>query len=304
MWRRTSRDRFVIIGLVLATIAVLTLDYRTGLVDGLSNATSQVVGVFQAGVRTVVRPVQGAVDAVADFGDLREENARLRRENEVLRRQGETYTNLARENARMRQLLQLSSSLGLETLSARVIGSSLSGLERSALLDKGRDDGIVDDAPVLGPEGLVGRISWVGRRTSKVLLLIDSQSAVGVRIGETGEVGILEGTGEDDLRLELVSLEALNEGAIKRGDVVLTSGQEGGIFPPGVPIGRIEEVSQTERGNAYSIEVAPFAEFTRLDILSIVVGQEEIIEAPPTPRPGPASPSPSPMEELGTEEEG
>lgn len=301
MWRRTSRDRFVIIGLVLATIAVLTLDFRTGLVDGLSDATSQVVGVFQAGVRTVVRPVQGAVDAVGDFGDLREENARLQRENEVLRRQAETYTNLARENARMRQLLQLSSSLGLETLSARVIGSSLSGLERSALLDKGRDDGITEDAPVLGPEGLVGRISWVGRRTSKVLLLVDSQSAVGVRIGETGETGILEGTGESELRLELVSLEALNEGAIKRGDVVLTSGQEGGIFPPGIPIGRIEEVSQRQRGNAYSIQVAPLAEFTRLDILSIVTGREEVIEAAPTPTPGPASPSP--MEGVVTDGE-
>lgn len=302
MWRRTSRDRFVIIGLVLATIAVLTLDFRTGLVDGLSDGASQVVGVFQAGVRTVVRPVQGAVDAVGDFGDLREENGRLRRENEVLRRQAETYTNLARENARMRQLLQLSSSLGLETLSARVIGSSLSGLERSALLDKGRDDGITQDAPVLGPEGLVGRISWVGRRTSKVLLLIDSQSAVGVRIGETGETGILEGMGEDELRLELVSLEALNEGAIKRGDVVLTSGQEGGIFPAGIPIGRIDEVSQRQRGNAYSIRVAPLAEFTRLDILSIVTGREEVIEAAPSPTPGPASPSP--MEESLAEGDG
>lgn len=302
MWRRTSRDRFLIIGLVLATIAVLTIDFRTGLIDGLSDATSQVVGVFQAGVRTVVRPIEGTMDAVGDFGDLREENTRLQRENEVLRRQAESYTNLARENARMRQLLQLSSSLGLESLSARVIGSSLSGLERSALLDKGRDDGIVDDAPVLGPEGLVGRISWVGQRTSKVLLLIDSQSAVGVRIGETGEIGILEGTGEDALRLELVNLEALNEGTIKRGDVVLTSGQEGGIFPPGIPIGRIEEVRQRRRGNAYAIQVAPFAEFTRLDILSIVTGRDEIIEAPPTPRPGPASPSP--MEESGTEGEG
>lgn len=300
MWRRTSRDRFVIVGLVLATIVVLTLDFRTGLIDGLSDATSQIVGVFQSGVRTLVGPVEGAVDAVGDFGELREENARLRRENEVLRRQGQTYTDLVRENARMRQLLQLSSSVGLETLSARVIGSSLSGLERSALLDKGREDGITQDAPVIGPEGLVGRISWVGRRTSKVLLLVDSQSAVGVRIGETGEIGILEGTGESHLKLELVSIQALNEGSIKRGDVVLTSGQEGGIFPPGIPIGRIEDVSQTQRGNAYSIEVAPFAEFTRLDILSVVTGREEIIEVAPTPTPGPASPGPA----EGSEEEG
>lgn len=293
MWRRTSRDRVVFLGIVLATVTLLTLDFRTGVIDGLSGAVSQVMGVFQTGVRTAVRPIEGLVDGIRDLGSLRAENERLRRENATLRRQAETYTDLARENAVLRELNTLEGSLALETVRARVVGASLSGLERSAVLDKGREAGVVEDRAVLAPEGLAGRVVWTGGRTAKVLLLRDSQSAIGVRIGETGETGVVNGTGGRLLRLELVSRAALDQGAVKRGDTVLTSGHQGGIFPPGIPIGRVEDVELAPRGTAYTILVRPFARLSRLDIVSIVVGQGEVVEAVPTPSPGAVEPTPA-----------
>jgi rod shape-determining protein MreC len=283
MWRRSVRDRFFIGFLVLATVAVLTLDFRTGMLDGVAGAVAQVVGVFQSGVRTIARPIGSGVGAIGDLASLRSENARLRRQLAELERQGETYTDVARENARLRSSLQLSGGLGIVGVQARVIGASLSGLVHSATIDKGRTEGVVPDKAVLGPEGLVGRVVSAAGRTATVLLLTDPKSAIGVRIGETGETGILKGTGASRLELELVSRAALDQGAVKRGDVVVTSGYQGGIFPPGVPIGRVDEVQLASRGTTYQIHVRPFARLSELDILTVAIRAGQVIEPEETP---------------------
>lgn len=281
MWRRTSRDRIFVGLLILATVTVLTLDFRTGALQGLSGGVTQVIGVFQAGVRTVARPIEGVVESVQGLRGVRAENEQLREENQLLRRQAEAYTDVARENARLRELLQLESSLELETVSARVIGASLSGLERTALVDKGSESGLEVDSAVLGPEGFAGRIIWVGPQMARVRLITDPQSAVGVRIGDIGETGSVVGTGRDELRLELVSRAALDQGAVRRGDVVTTSGYQGGIFPPGIPVGRIEEVQLAERGADYTIRVRPLARLSRLDVVSVVRRDPGPQPAPP-----------------------
>jgi rod shape-determining protein MreC len=169
---------------------------------------------------------------------------------------------------------------------ARVIGASLSGLERSATINKGREAGIAPDSAVIGAEGVVGRVVWAGARTAKVLLLTDAQSAIGVRIGTSGETGLARGTGGRNVEIELVSRGALDQGAVKTGDVVVTSGYQGGIYPPGLPVGRVEDVTLAPRGTSYSISVRPFVRLSQLDVLAVAVGTE-IVEAPPTPTPKP-----------------
>lgn len=282
MWRRTARDRVFISLLIVATVTVLTLDFRTGVLDGVAGVATQVAGFFQGGVRALVSPFEAVVDTVNDFGSLREENRRLAEENRRLRLQGQAFEDVARENARIRSMLQLEGSSGLQGVRARVIGAALSGLERSATIDKGEEAGIERNLAVLAPEGLAGRVLWSGPGTAKVLLLTDSQSAVGVRIGQSGETGLVQGTGGRNLELELVSRAALDQGAVKAGDVVVTSGHQGGIYPQGLPVGRVEQVTLASRGTSYTITVRPFVRFSQLDILSVIVGAGEVIEPVPT----------------------
>src|SRR5687767_9490881 len=137
MWRRTARDRLFIAFLVLSTVTVLTLDFRTGILDGVASGTSQAFGTLQGGVRSFVRPFESFVRSIGDLGSLREENARLRAENRELRQLAETASDTERENARINQLLRLESDAGVRAAHARVVGASLSGLERSANIDKG-----------------------------------------------------------------------------------------------------------------------------------------------------------------------
>jgi rod shape-determining protein MreC len=283
MWRRTARDRLFIAFLLLATVTVLTLDFRTGVLDGVASATTQVFDVFQQGVRGFIRPFESVVSSIGDLTGLRNENDKLREENLKLRRQAETYAAVARENARINALLQLESGAGVRAVHARVIGASLSGLERSATINKGRGAGVTDEKAVLAPEGLVGRTVWAGANSAKVLLLTDAQSAVGVRIGASGETGLARGTGGRNLELELVSRSALDQGAVKPGDEVLTSGYQGGIYPSGLPVGRVEDVHLAARGTSYTITVRPYVRFSQLDIVSVAVSTGEVIEAPPSP---------------------
>ncbi len=284
MWRRTLRDRVFIAILILCTVTVLTLDFRTGILDGVADTTSQAFGVLQSGVRSFVSPFESVVRTIGDLGGLRSENRRLREENIRLRRQAETYVDVARENARIQSMLQVEGAGGVRAVHARVVGASLSGLERSATISKGRDEGVVADRAVLSAEGLVGRVSWAGSRTAKVLLLTDAQSAIGVRIGTSGETGLARGTGGRNIEIELVSRAALDQGAVKTGDVVVTSGYQGGVFPPGLPVGRVENVVLAPRGTSYSISVRPFARLSQLDVLAVVVGTE-VVEAAPSPTP-------------------
>jgi rod shape-determining protein MreC len=284
VWRRTQRDRVFIAFLVLCTVTVLTLDFRTGILDGVAGTTSQAFGVLQSGVRSFVSPFEAVIRTIRDLGGLRAENARLRSENVRLRRQAETYVSVARENARIQSLLQIEGLAGVKAVHARVVGASLSGLERSATINKGREDGIVPDKAVLAAEGLVGRVVWAGARTAKIVLLTDAQSAVGVRIGTSGETGLARGTGGRNIEIELVSRAALDQGAVKTGDTVLTSGYQGGIYPPDVPVGRVENVTLAPRGTSYTISVRPFVRFSQLDVLAVAVGRE-IVEAPPGPTP-------------------
>lgn len=285
MWRRTARDRVFIGVLVLATVVVLTLDFRTGLLEGVAGTATQIVGVVQGGVRAFVSPFEAVVRSVGDLGSLSAENRRLLRENRQLRLQAETFSDVQRENARIRTLLQLAEGSGLRGVHARVIASSLSGLDRSVTIDKGRRAGIMPDHGVVAPEGLAGRVVWSGTGTAKVLLLTDAQSAVGVRIGQAGETGLARGTGGRNLLLELVERAALDQGAVKPGDVVVTSGYQGGIFPAGLPVGRVESVDLAIRGTEYRIFVRPFVRFSQLDILSVIVGSAQVIEPAPTPSP-------------------
>jgi rod shape-determining protein MreC len=269
IYRRERSTRLIVIGLVLASLITITLDFRGGERGPLATAgrvALSVMGPLQEGVATVIRPVAAFFSAIAEIGSLRAENERLQTElDEVAGAQARSQE-VEAELRELRELLGLRDELGFRTIGARVVGESPSNFELAVTVNAGAVDEVEIDMPVIGPRGLVGRIVEVGRSESKVLLLLDASSGVAVRIATSRETGVLVGQRERDLRLDLVDPDTVVEG----GEQVVTSGL-GGIYPSGIPVGVVSRVIPDEVGPQKQILVRPTVDFSRLSEVLIVL---------------------------------
>ncbi|MEX2555201.1 MAG: rod shape-determining protein MreC [Actinomycetota bacterium] len=270
---RTRRARLLVVLLLTAALVLVTIDFRSkgdGPLDVVGRGIMTVVGPLQDGLSRLVRPIGDFFSGFTQVGTLKEQIRQLQEQNAQLRQRERQVTDIARENEQLRKLLGLSDRLNLKTVTARVTGVGPSNFEHTVFIDRGTANGVRKDMPVVAGAGLVGRVVQVSQRTARVLLLVDPSSAVASRLASNGETGVAEGTGGDELRFDLFDAEA----AVTIGDEVVTSGYEGGVYPPGIPIGTVTRIQP--RGNALARRafVTTFVDFSSLDFLLIVVGQE------------------------------
>ena len=222
-----------------------------------------------------------AIEYIFDRGQgmihIYQDNLRLVEENKRLLRWQQTALALASENTQLRDLLKLTPAAAVSNVTARVIASSGGAFLRSLLVDAGNNVGVVRDQAAVTGEGLVGRVYEVGARTARILLITDLNSRVPVIVERSRQRAILAG---DNSRLP--SLSYLDPAtAVRSGDRIVTSG-EGGVFPPGLPVGIVNAV---DRG---SPRVEPYAELSQVEYVRIV--DYGLTDALPTPGVATASP--------------
>jgi rod shape-determining protein MreC len=187
------------------------------------------------------------------------DNARLAEENERLLRWRQTALSLASENAELRNLLKLAPEPAASFVTARVISNSGGAYARSLLVHAGSENGVARGQAAITGEGLVGRVAEVGSGAARILLVTDLNSRVPV-IVEGPQLRALM-TGDNSDRPSLRYLDTAS--GIKIGDRVVTSG-EGGVFPPGLPVGVIASLD----GEAPRVE--PYVELSQVEYLRIV----------------------------------
>lgn len=268
---RTRRARLLVAVLLSAAIVLVTIDFRSdgdGPLEAVGRGIMSVLGPVQEAVSNTLRPVGNFLAGFTEVGSLKEQIRGLQEQNAVLQQHEQQVADIARENDELRKALGLKERLDLRTVTVRVTGVGPSNFEHTVFIDRGRAEGLRKDMPVVAGTGLVGRVVSVGAQTARVLLLIDPSSAVAARVSSNGETGVLEGQGGDELRFDLFDPDA----ALTVGDAVVTSGYQGGVYPPGIPIGtlaRIEKKGATLSRRAW---VRPFVDFTALDYLLVVTG--------------------------------
>ena len=269
---RALRERTslaLLVGLSLALLILGKLDLRLAAVMGnsLRDAVVPVLAVLQ-------QPVDRVRYGIGEFADLitaQAENRRLREENRrLLGREAEAAW-LAEENRSLRRMLAVPDSRAEPPrLTARIVGDSQGTFVRAMLLDAGSEQGVAVGMAALAPEGLVGRVVDVGRRSARVLLVTDFNSRIPVVVTGAGDQAVLEG---DNSALPLLRFLPLNSG-LSAGDRVLTFGR-GGMLPAGLPVGRI--VSSTAEGKP---RVRPLADWSRLDHV-VLLGVAHLSEPDP-----------------------
>lgn len=277
MYRSHTRQRVALATLVAACVTVITLDFRQnegGPVRRLQTGASSLVAPLQEGVSKAFRSIGGVVSGIGEIGSLREDKARLERELETARAAQVQFPELVREHEELLALMKEQPWNRGRVADASVISQGFSNREHVVMIDKGSDAGIAEGMAVVGSQGLIGRVVLVAGDHAKILLLIDPRHSVGARLTGSREVGVLHGRGRDDPRFDLIDPTI----EVKHGEEVVTSGFDGGIYPAGIPIGRVEKAQQARDGLTQSATVKPFTDFTRLQFVRVLLDTGAVVE--------------------------
>jgi rod shape-determining protein MreC len=272
MYRRSGRGRLLLLIFIALSIIIITLDFRQGEGGPLTRAKDisvAVVAPIQRGLTTIFRPVGNFFASIGELGRLRSENTRLKAELDLIEQEVAEAEALQDDFVTLTELNDLDEPwIAMENVTAQVIGYSPSNYRWARFIDKGRADGIRTDMAVVNAQGLVGKVISVTEHTSEILLLIDPRAGAGARIEDRRDTGLVQGNGESEgLSLELI--DSISE--VFEGDLVITSGYDLGIFPPGIPIGEIAEIAGDIRRPDQQIVVDPFVDFTALDYVRILL---------------------------------
>ncbi|MBV9378668.1 MAG: rod shape-determining protein MreC [Alphaproteobacteria bacterium] len=263
---RVSLTVLVVLSAAMIILAkadqVLIQSVRSAVMDGAAPALDAISRPAAALVASANR--------VLSVMTVYRENLRLAEENERLLGWQQVALRLSTENAELRELTKLAPEPPVSFVTARVIADSGGAYARSVMVDAGSENGVARGQAAMTGEGLAGRVSEVGTRAARVLLITDLNSRVPVVVDGTHQRAIL--AGDNSARPSLRYRDA--DGTVRIGDRIITSG-EGGVFPPGLPVGVVASVD----GEAPRVE--PYAALSRLDYLRLV--DYGLAEALPTP---------------------
>lgn len=240
-------------------------------------------GFLSNSVGVIITPIQrvfaGTGNAIAEgfsyFGNvkkLKSDKAQLMSTVTNLERENRELEGLKNENERLRALLQMQEQVkDYKTVGASVIASDPGNWFISFIIDKGTSSGIQKNSVVLNGDGLVGYVEEIGLTWARVTTIIDAGNSCGAVVKRTDDRGITEGDleyGDQGLcKMTYISTDA----HIVPGDYIETSGQ-GTIFPAGILIGRIREISTD--GISQTAVVDPAADFSNISEVLVIVNKD------------------------------
>ena len=264
------------VALVLASATLITLDKQGGESSPLEparQAVGEVFGPLETATSAVVRPFVAIPGWFRTQDSLRGDINELEAENARLRAEAATSSYDRNRLEEFDGLTRAADDLGYALVPSRVVGIGPSqSFSQTVTIDAGSRAGVHPDMTVLNNDGLVGRVLRVTRSTATVLLVVDAESVVGGRVGESMEVGFLHGRGvlgsSGRLDLELADESA----APAKNSTVVTWGSESGApYVSGVPVGRVSSVYSSLRETSQRAVIEPFVDFGSLDLVGVVV---------------------------------
>lgn len=303
----SRRLRLLVVLLLMTSLTLVTLDVRggrTGPLGAVRTAVHAVLGPIETAAASVWHPVAHFLSSLAHVGRDRRTAERLAKENADLRARLDALNASATTQTELHRLLDVAGRGAYRVVAARVVAfGEAVGYEWTAVIDVGSKDRITKNMTVINGDGLVGRTISVGPYTSTVLLDIDPFSTVGARLEGSGQLGKIDGDGQNPLRFTLFSASQ----PIAVGQRIVSFGSaDSRPYVAGVPIGEVTTVLTAPGGLTRTALVRPYVNLTALDVVGVVIAPPRtdprdsvlpplpVAAAPPKPSPA-ASPSSSPL---------
>ena len=212
---------------------------------------------------TITKTFSGLVSLKNDYVTLQN----VRTENKQLQAQIDKYlTELGeyREGystyRHLQEVLALKDKLTFKPITARVVGKEPAYWYQTIVVDRGKKDDILEGMIALAPGGVVGQVMHAADNYCKILLANAPSSAIDAMVQKNRTRGILKGAGEKGFVFQYV----LKTADVDVGDYIVTAGI-GGVFPAGIPLGKISKIEKKQRGMFQEIEVEPHIDFQKLE---------------------------------------
>ena len=239
------------------------------------------IPIISSVVTVVTTPVQklinGVTSGVGGFFATIGSNKNYARENDELRKQIASLENKIRENdalisenSRLRRLLELKEKdSNYEYIAADVVSTDLTNWSHTFTVDKGLVDGVTKNCAVVSSNGLVGYVYEAGRTWSKVVTIVDSTVSVGAKIDRLNVNAVVSGDVALSRDLKCVMNYISKDTNVELGDYAVTSGN-GGIYPEGLYIGKIVELTDDVSGLSQAAIIEPGTDFHDLSEVMII----------------------------------
>jgi rod shape-determining protein MreC len=243
----------------LVSVGVMMLDHRANYLE----TVRLWMGAAASPVYTVVQ-APGQVwswltGSFADRTELRLENAELSEQLRVARVKLLQFDSLREENVRLRAVREASAGVGGRTMIAEIMRVDVDPFRHRVRINKGVDDGVFRNQPVLDAFGIVGQVVQVDKYSATIILISDAEHAIPVQVNRNGIRSIAVGAGDlGKLSLPYMTVES----DVKSGDLLVSSGLDG-IFPAGYPVARVSKVERNSADTFALVEAKPLAQLDR-----------------------------------------
>ena len=248
--------------LVIGILLILSLNFFSKEVKGFFYSVSLPI---QKSFWVMGNKTSCFFGAIFEAENLKKENQELRLKLQELLAENVSLKDIKNENQTLRESLQIGLPKDFELILAQVIGKDVS--QDTLLLDKGSRDGVSPDMPVITQQKvLLGRISEVYEKFSRVSLISNKNSSFDAEIPDMNISGVVRGQGSSKLALEFI----LQDKEVKEGDLVVSSSL-GGIYPSGLLVGLVKDVEKSDVESFQRTGISPFFNIGELEKIFIII---------------------------------
>ncbi len=238
------------------------------------------------GLRSLALQTSAGIDRqiswISSYAGALNENVRLREDNIILSSQVARSREAQLENSRLRALLQYRDSTSTSMRSARIISKDITGRQNFMTLNVGSNDSVQIGMAVIDERGIIGKVVLVSPSYSRVMPYINTELRIPAKVLPMQAAGIVrwDGIRKDELILDHV----IKTEPVLEGQLVVASGYSA-VYPEGIPIGTIREVTRLEGRNELLITLTPAADATSASHVFVILDRPdpEQIELEQTP---------------------
>ncbi len=270
-WIKKHKLISFLLTVIVVSLIVLVVSVSMG--SG-GNAVTNFFGSIYAAVERPLSKVSGGISdnisGIFSYKDIQEENQQLKEENEKLKQQITSLTLSANELQELEELSKVLNYNGIsgtdDIVSADVISMDGTNWMNIFTINAGSENGIKEGDVVICGDGLVGRISSVGRNWAKVISIIDESSKISFKVsGNLKLIGIVESSSDGELSGFMLDDQA----KVSEGDKIITSGL--GTYPAGITIGKITKVKYDSNAQLQRVDIKSSVDFMSLQKVSVIL---------------------------------